>query len=331
MAELSVTDSFLREQLHNRRKRLTSAMASSRDGKSVEALLSEVDAALARLEDGRFGICELCDEPVEAERLIADPLVRFCLSHLTAEQRTVLERDLELAAQMQREMLPEQELKFAGWEVFYHYQPLGPVSGDYCDVMVREDGDRSVFFVVGDASGKGVAASMLMAHLHAIFRTLFAAGLPIAELVERAGRIFCESAMSPYFATLVCGRAGASGEVELCNAGHPAPLLLQDGKVAEIEATGVPLGLFHDGKYSVRKVTLDPGDTLFLYTDGLSEARNKSEAEYGEARLLDFARNRHALAPQLLVNACRDDLASFLAETPLADDLTLLAIRRRMA
>lgn len=328
MAELGVTDSFLREQLHDRRHRLQSAIASSRYAMDLQALMGEVDAALARMEAGNFGICEVCHEPVEAERLIADPLVRFCLSHLTAGQQTALERDLGLASRMQREMLPKQGLKFSGLEIFYHYQPLGPVSGDYCDVLTREDGDRSLLFVLGDASGKGVAASMLMAHLHAIFRTLFAAGLSVTDLVERAGRIFCESAMSPYFATLACGSAGASGEIEVCNAGHPSPLLLQRGKVTELEATGIPLGLFCDAKYSAHKVRLDPGDTLFLYTDGLSEAKNRGNVEYGESRLGEFARGYHAFAPLALLNACREDLASFLSETPLADDLSLMAIRR---
>lgn len=326
MAELGVTDSFLREQLRHRRHRLESAIASSKQSRDLRALIGEVDAALARMEAGSFGICEVCHDPVEAERLIADPLIRFCLSHLTADEQCALERDLDLASQMQRDMLPEQGLKFAGWEVFYHYQPLGPVSGDYCDALTREDG--SLFFVLGDASGKGVAASMLMAHLHAIFRTLFAAGLSVSDLVERAGRVFCESAMSPYFATLVCGRASASGEIEVCNAGHPSPLLLQRGKVTELEATGIPLGMFCDGKYSAHNVRLNPDDTLFLYTDGLSEARNKGDAEYGESRLYEFARGYYALTPQALVNACREDLASFLSETPLADDLSLMAIHR---
>ncbi|MDE3180594.1 MAG: SpoIIE family protein phosphatase [Acidobacteriota bacterium] len=328
MADLSVTDTFFREQLQSRRRRLESAIASSKGAENLETLLSEVDAALARMETGGFGICEVCHEPVEAERLIADPLVRFCLTHLTADQQTALERDLLLASQIQREMLPGQDLKFPGWEVFYHYRPLGLVSGDYCDVLTHEARNGSLFFVLGDVSGKGVAASMLMAHLQAIFRVLFAAGLAVPDLVERAGSIFCESAMSPYFATLVCGGAGASGEIEICNAGHPAPLVLQGGKVTEVESTGVPLGLFCDGKYSARKIRLDHGDTLFLYTDGLSEARDRSDVEYGESRLIEFARGHHALAPGTLVSECLKDLSSFLSETPLTDDLTLMAIRR---
>src|SRR5439155_15071812 len=179
-------------------------------------------------------------------------LVRFCLDHLTADQQRALEQDLELASKLQRDLLPEEIVSYGGWQVCCHYQPVGPVSGDYCDVIVGAGhGDRrDLFFALGDASGKGVAASMLMAHLHAIFRTLIAGALPLEELVERAGRIFCEATMAPYFATLVCGRADASGRVELCNAGHCLPLLVHDRKASTVEIdTGLPLGMFSDGSY----------------------------------------------------------------------------------
>lgn len=169
---------------------------------------------------------------------------------------------------------------------------------------------------------------MLMAHLHAIFRTLIATRLPVHDLVARASRIFRESALSPYFATLVCGKAYASGEVEICNAGHCPPLLLQDGHSVQLEANGIPLGLFADGQYSSQTVVLNPGDSLFLYTDGLSEARNYSGEEYGESRLGNTVSPLNGLEPQVLVGACLEDLDGFLAGAPLADDLTVMAIRR---
>jgi sigma-B regulation protein RsbU (phosphoserine phosphatase) len=169
---------------------------------------------------------------------------------------------------------------------------------------------------------------MLMAHLHAIFRALVATGLPTDELVERASRIFRESTVSPYFATLVCGRARTSGEVELCNAGHCPPLLIQAGEVTRLEATGLPLGLFSEGQYSVETVRLRPGDSLLLYTDGLTEARNVADEEYGEERLTNLAGKRKTPRPRPLVDACLDDLATFLSGVPLKDDLTLMAIGR---
>ncbi len=324
----AVMDSFLRDQLQDRRQKLESVIAVSRDDAGLMQLLNEVDSALARMDEGTYGLCETCHESVEKTRLLADPLVRYCLDHLTPDQRRGLEEDLDLASQIQRELLPKQDLAFEGWQVAYHYKTLGPVSGDYCDVITDAQGGEDFFFILGDASGKGVAASMLMAHLHAIFRTLVATGLAMDQLVERAGRIFCESTVSPYFATLVCGRARTSGEVELCNAGHCRPLLIQAGKVTRLEATGLPLGLFCEGRYSIQTLQLRPGDSLLLYTDGLTEARNMADEEYGEERLSSLAGVRHAPRPQALLDACLEDLSAFLSGTPLKDDLSLMAIRR---
>lgn len=327
MGGINTTDSYLREQLQGRRARLVSAIAVQRDAGQLTQLLNEVDSALERMEVGDYGLCEACHETIEKNRLICDPLLRYCLDHLTSDQRNALEQDLELASRMQREMLPKPHANFGGWEVFYHYQALGAVSGDYCDLMADESDGKLLFFALGDASGKGVAASMLMAHLHAIFRTLMTSALPVHKLMARASRIFRESALSPYFATLVCGKANAGGEIEICNAGHCPPLLMQDGQTMALEATGTPLGLFADGEYSSQTIKLNPGDNLFLYTDGLSEARNHTE-EYGEARLGEMVGSSHGLGPQALVEACLKDLQGFLGGTSLADDLTVMAIRR---
>jgi phosphoserine phosphatase RsbU/P len=328
MATLNITEGFLREQLIDRRQRLEALMGISPGAEQVARLLQEVDAALARLDAGSYGICEACHEPVEKERLIADPLLRYCLDHLTTEQRSALERDLELASRIQRDMLPQQHARHAGWEIFYRYRALGPVSGDYCDVLTDGSGGESVFFAVGDVSGKGVAASMLMARLHAIFRTLNSSALALQELVTRASSVFRESALPPYYATLVCGKANSSGEIEICNAGHCPPLWLQNGKISTLEATGIPFGLFSDSHYALQVLNLAPGDGLFLYTDGLSEACNGTGEEFGESRLAEAVKRNRGLAPNRLVDACLSDLERFLAGAPLADDLSIMAIQR---
>jgi phosphoserine phosphatase RsbU/P len=328
MATTTVTDAFVRDQLVDRRRRLESALAGSRPESRVEQLLTEVDAALARMEQGTFGICEVCHEPVEAERLMADPLVRYCIDHLTAAERAALERDLEMAAGLQRGLLPQPDRKHDGWEMAYTYRPLRAVSGDYLDLIADESPDRGLFFFVGDVSGKGVAASMLTAQLHAIFRTLVASRLTVPQLIGQAGRIFCESTLSPYYATLVGGRAGAGGSVELSNAGHCPALLVRGNAVERLEPSGVPLGLCMDGEYHAEKLTLDPGDVLLLYTDGLSEARNAGDEEYGEERVIETIRNRGNLSARAVVEGCLENLADFSGGSALADDLTVMAIRR---
>jgi len=325
---MTTTDGFLREQLLDRRQRLEFVVAGSREHSDLVQLLDQVDSALERMNKGTYGICDLCHEDIGKEWLLTNPLTRFCLEHLSPAERSFLEEDLELASQIQREMLPKPHLVFGGWEIAYHYKPLGAVSGDYCDVVTRDGEDQSLLLILGDASGKGLAASMLMAHLRAIFRALNSASLPLTRLVEQAGRIFRESAMAPYFATLVCCRANASGTIELCNAGHCRPLLLCGGKMTRLEASGVPLGLFCDGRYSAEEVQLDAGDTVLLYTDGLSEARNSAEDEYGEARLEKLVSDCQSLPAPELVGACLHDVTEFCAGVPLRDDLTVMAVRR---
>jgi len=323
-----VQEAFLHGQLLERRQRLETALAGSGRNESLWQLLNEVDFALERIGAGTFGICETCHETIEKERLIADPLVRYCLDHLTASQRRALEEDLQLASQLQRGLLPNQNLAFAGWEVCYHYKPLGLVSGDYCDVVIHENESEDVYFALGDVSGKGVAACMLMSQLHAIFRTLVASGLTLQAMVERAGRVFCQSTIPSLFATLVLVRAGQSGEIEVCNAGHCPALLQQGGEVVELGATGVPLGLFCEGIYPTQNAEMACGNTLFLYTDGVSEARSASEAEYGAERLKKLVASSAGLSAQALVAACINDLDGFRVGAPLLDDLTVMAIRR---
>jgi len=323
-----VTESFLRDQLLVRRERLESSVRVVGPHRHIENLLNEVDAALARMDAGSYGTCETCHDPVEKDRLLADPLVRLCLDHLTAQQRQSLEQDLDLARQLQQGLLPAANLQSSGWSVSYHYQPLGIVSGDYCDLVVRENGSTNLFFALGDVSGKGVAAAILMSQLHAIFRTLAAANLPTQTLVERASRVFCETTMSTFFATLICGRADAAGGMELCNAGHCAALLSQQGKVTRLEATGVPMGMFCDGLYSTCQVRLAPGESLLLYTDGVSEARSPAGEEYGEERLETLLAQESQAPPPALIRACLDALNAFRSGQPLLDDLTIMAIQR---
>jgi sigma-B regulation protein RsbU (phosphoserine phosphatase) len=116
--------------------------------------------------------------------------------------------------------------------------------------------------------------------------------------------------------------------MEICNAGHCPPLLVRGGEVTSIEATGLPVGMFCCGRYGVRKVQLSVTDRLFLYTDGLSEARDASGVEYGTARLSRLLSEQHKLPSQALIGACLEDLGAFQAGTQKADDLTIMAIRR---
>jgi sigma-B regulation protein RsbU (phosphoserine phosphatase) len=316
---------YLRSELQRRHDRLESAVRSPSADASLAALLNEVDAALTRMEDGTYGICETCHTPVETDRLLADPLLRFCLDDLTQDQRRALEYDLTLAAQIQQALLPDRNFAPAGWQVRYHYAPAGLVSGDYCDLFESKGG---LLFLLGDVSGKDVAASMLMSRLHATFRSLADTDLPLDHLVEAANRIFSEGTLAGQFATLVVGRASRDGSVEFVSAGH-LPLLHLGNIEARAEgATGVPLGMFTSARFPVHRLAVQSGEALLIYTDGLTEARNPAGEEYGAQRVKNVAALNRAADPENLISECLSDWRSFTAGTKQTDDLTLLAIRR---
>jgi sigma-B regulation protein RsbU (phosphoserine phosphatase) len=315
---------FLQNQLEGRKRRLEMAVASAPQNTDLVSLLREVDSALDRMVEGTYGLCLECHESVEQDRLLADPLVRYCLDHLTQHERAALQRDLDLASQVQRNLLPENGLRVGGWETSYHFAPVGPVSGDYCDLIPS---DGQLLFLLGDVSGKGVAASMMMAQLHALFRSLTGMSLPLAQIVAHVNRVLCESAMAGQYATLVCGLAKPTGEVEIHNAGHCPAIVVGRGGVFCIESTGLPLGMFLETKSSATCVQLESGDTLFLYTDGLSEARNESD-EYGMDRVMASVHQQAARQPAELIAACVDDMRAFVNGGRSFDDMTVLAVRR---
>jgi sigma-B regulation protein RsbU (phosphoserine phosphatase) len=323
----SISDGYFKTELETRQRRLTSVMKSS-PSDELTGLLAEVDSALDRLTVGTFGICETCHDTVEFDRLTADPLIRFCLDHLSTKERRALEQDVETAASIQRSLLPPAEIRSSGWHFHYQYKPAGLVSGDYCDVIQSSNGDGTVVFLLGDVTGKGLSASMLMAHLHAMFRSLIPLERPIAQVLELANRLFCESTVSGLYATLVCGRASRNGDVEIGSAGHPPVWIAGCTNAKAIDATGLPLGMFSSAKYTTETSRLEPAQSLILYTDGLSESRNADGIEYGEKRLREFVESQYHLNPVELSAAFLNDLQTYSADGQPADDLTLMVIRR---
>ncbi|MGA3133152.1 MAG: SpoIIE family protein phosphatase [Terracidiphilus sp.] len=320
--------SFLHGQLEERKSRLETVVAATPGDASLQALLREVDSALDRFAAGTYGLCETCHDTVERDRLLADPLIRYCLDHLTKPERASLQRDLDLASELQRGLLPPLDLRVDGWDTSYHYAPLGPVSGDYCDLYPF---DGQLFFMLGDVSGKGVAASMRMTQLHALFRSLIGMGLGLAEIVAHINRFLCDSGLAGQYATLVCGRAkaggdGALGNIELFNAGHLPVIVIEQGCARLVESTGFPLGMFREASFTSAHLQLCGGDLLFLYTDGLSEAQGES-GEYGIDRVTNLVGRHTSSCAAAVISACLEDLRGFAGANPGMDDVTLLAIR----
>jgi phosphoserine phosphatase RsbU/P len=320
----TTTQSYLHTELERRRASLQAAAATNVSDASVHQLLHSVDEALARFNGGTFGICEVCHDSIEADRLLCNPLLRFCLDHLSSEEQRALERDLVLAAGIQRGLLPRNDWSLGNWHARYHYEPASMVSGDYFDLIETDD---SFLFLLGDVSGKGVAASMLMSHLHATFRTLASQNLPLGQLVGHANRLFCDSTTAGQYVTLVVGRAWHDGKVEYASAGHLPLLHASRAGVTSRRATGVPLGMFCTADFPVCTLKLDSGDSLFLYTDGLSEVFNTKGDEYGLCRVEELLARHASKTPDQMLSACLNEVRDFSAGVKRTDDLTLLVMQ----
>ena len=326
----------LRGQLVDRRARLREVVRGGGPVEDLVELLQRVDAALARMDADVFGECEVCHEAIDEPDILANPLVRYCLCRLNDRQLDVLQNDLDLAGRIQAGLLPPPDLDAAGWQAHYRYAPIGPVSGDTCDILAPENRPDEIFFSLGDVSGKGVAASLLMSHLNASFRSLVGLGLPVTELVARADRALLDTKLDTHYATLVAGIARRDGEIELCNAGHCPPLLVRRNgthangyRVERVDSTGFPLGMI-PGQVpaAATRITLAPGDAIVLYSDGLPEAFNAEGEEYGIERVEAVLQERGGLPPRELAAEILTSQREFLHGAPREDDLTLLVLRR---
>ncbi len=317
----------IRASLLDRRHRLESLPPAAAKLR-VAGLLAEVDAALDRLEGGRFGTCVRCDEPIEADRIAADPLATVCLDCLTDGERDALQRDLELASQVQATLLPPRRLQAGRWQGHYLYRPHGTVSGDYVDVVAPGGPSGDLLVLLGDVSGKGVAAALLMSHLHAVFRATAAVGTDLVDMVARANRLLSAVTSVNAYATLVAARLQPDGLVELCTAGHTPPLLMSPSGVTEMGTDGMPLGLFVDAAFGRRTVALEPGDGLLFYTDGLTESAGPDDVEFGVDGVRAVLVGESGAPPETLVRRVADAAERHRAGAPAHDDLTVMAIQR---
>lgn len=280
------------------------------------------------------GACSLCVEcRAEIEPGLADlvPAVTVCFDCLSVDERRALERDLEGAARVQRTLLPPRSVAHDGWEVAWLWEPHGAVSGDHVDLLVPASEDEPLHLLVGDVAGKGVAASLLQSHLHALFRALTTSDLPLSELLKKANRLFNQATASASYATLIAVRLAGDGTLEMANAGHPRPLVADRRGVRPVEGAGLPLGLFPEASFPEHRIELGAGEVALFYTDGWTEAERDDE-EYGIGRAAAALRRAAGVAGATLAQVlatCRADVESFLDGAPRGDDLTLLAIRRR--
>jgi phosphoserine phosphatase RsbU/P len=263
--------------------------------------------------------------------LFAGFLLVNLLILLEVADRLSLKNDLEIAREIQYAMLPQAKFDSATFEAFGLTRPANTVGGDFYDVMPLQDG--RVIVTLGDVSGKGSPAALLMALLLAMFRTLVDEGLEAAALAERLNLQICRHSPASRFITLFFAACDqATGRMVYVNAGHmPALLRRRDGTFERLTGGGIALGMFELSKYEACETTLEPGDTLVLYSDGVTEAENHQGQPFEESGLERVVDVNATSSPTDLARTILHVVEVHAQETFLADDVTLLVARRKVA
>ena len=240
------------------------------------------------------------------------------------EQRERLEEDLRLARGIQESLLSSEFPQIPWVDVWAFNIPSRSVGGDYYEIFDVDPDDLE--FAVGDVSGKGVSAALLMSTLQSSFLGVASADDDLARVCSRVNRFLVDRTQPERYATFFVGRLSPDSRLCYVNAGHNPPLLLREGESHRLMGGGMPLGLFAEAEYEVHEVRTCSGDLLLCYTDGVTEALSPSDEEFGEERLLDVATRQLGKGAHDVVDAVRAAVEDHTKGAPQFDDLTLLAL-----
>ena len=244
-------------------------------------------------------------------------------------QRQRLEQELSIAREIQQALLPREFLDFPHLAISAFNTPCHAVGGDYFDVFPMSD-DRTAF-VIADVAGKGIGAALLTTMLQGALSGMTLGADP-ARVFHHINDFLCKHAEVGKYATMFFGMLDRKGNLDYLNAGHPSPLLLRRGEVTEIFTQGsFPVGLIPDAQYVAVRETLEPGDTLVLFSDGVTEAEDLQEQLFGIPRLSEALAGQHDAPLDQLQKKVVDCVENFSRGASQADDITLLFIRYRAA
>jgi phosphoserine phosphatase RsbU/P len=249
---------------------------------------------------------------------------------LELADKVTMKRDLEIAREIQSWLVPSHPPTVPGADIAFATRPQNSVAGDYYDAFFpnAEAGpEGKLMLVIADVAGKSVPAALLMATLQASLRTIAGEGAPLAELVARLNRYACAHSLDGRrFTTAVLAEYDPqTRRLTYVNAGHNAPILRRaNGGLEKLDVGGLPLGIRSPGSYETASVDLQPGDSLIFYTDGVVEAFNEKNEEFGEDRWQSIIRSLPVLSAQETLQLLMKNVDEFVGATRQADDITCL-------
>ena len=261
----------------------------------------------------------------ERERLLA-------LNKEAEVARAGYERELELAARIQADLFPNEMPRLAGYELAARSRPARQCGGDYYDAIpLSASGGSGLLLCVADVSGKGLPASLLMSHTQATLRALLGRTASLGELAGHANVLLHGSTAANKYATAaLLELAPETGAATYVSAGHINSLhFASDGGVRLLDSTGPPLGLLPlDGPYESRQVKLGAGECLVLCSDGVTDAQNEADEEFGEERLTDIVRGALSEPAPAIVDRVMTAIDHYVGAAPQFDDITLMIVKR---
>ena len=258
---------------------------------------------------------------IENERLLEERL-----------EKRRMEEELKVASEIQMRLQPVAPPNIEGWDLTGVSFPCREIGGDYYDFITRKKDNRLVV-ALGDVSGKGTGAALLMSSLHAAVRAQSQTPASISEIMGEINRYIYENSPLNKFVTLFYADIDPeTGEVCYSNAGHNPPILLRkSGETLRLEAGGLPVGVMPGSRYVEEKVVLEPGDVLVVYSDGISESVNLADEEFGDVRLIEVSRKNLDRSASGLRDKIDEALSRFVGTAAPIDDMTLMIVKRDAA
>jgi sigma-B regulation protein RsbU (phosphoserine phosphatase) len=260
-------------------------------------------------------------------------LLLFLLLMLEIADRVVMKRDLQIAREIQTWLLPGAPPQIPGLVVAYATRPANTVAGDYYDVFPRPgrtNEENRVVLAVADVAGKSIPAAMLMATFQASLKTLSTAQVALPELASNMNRYACTNSQGGlrFTTAFLAEYDPVRRTLDYINAGHNNPVLRRaSGQIERLDVGGLPFGIQPEVKYESATVSLAPGDWLIIFTDGLVEAENARQEEYGEPRLLSAIEAGKTFEPGELLKRLMAELDLFVGNTPQHDDVTCMLLK----
>jgi phosphoserine phosphatase RsbU/P len=240
-----------------------------------------------------------------------------------------VDKEIQIAAEMQQQLFPKEIIQIPSYELSATVQPCASIGGDSYDIIPLKDGKFAI--TISDVSGKGIPAALLVSTLHALLRVFLQYPIELVELVRRLNTlVYNNSPVERFITFFIMIFDPINHKFTYVNAGHNPPFLFRENRtdINELMASGLPLGMVEEEQFEAHQIDLQHGDTLVLYTDGVTEAANKKLQQYGEEKLQECVIKNLDTTADTIKGCIVRDVREFVGNNPMADDLTLLVLKR---